>query len=514
MKTIFTNVQGISLDQNAPRFTTMVVDGDTIEALGASGLQTEYQASAARVIDLGGKTVLPGFIDTHQHLEWTGQVLCSADLSPCRNLSELFDAIRQQQTTVGRGEWVLGYRLQDQSLQEKRMPTAAELDAVCADAPVAAIHTTMHFLSLNSMAMEILGLKAGLDGVDTENGRVTGVVRDPASVVIAMPQIDRLIPKETLVRGYELASRQALKNGITCLHCLEGKDGEPEVARFFNQHYRNLPLHTVQWNQNRDVQSSLDLGLKRIGGCIFADGAIDCYTAALFEPYCDQPDNYGTLTYTQEEMDSFITEAHRQGLQIAVHCEADRSIEQVLRAMEKALALYPRADHRHRIEHLEVPTYTQIERMAKAGIIASMQPAFFPYLMQGQHGQNWVAAMLGPSRLKRLHPYRTILDAGVIICGGSDSPVTPYDPLAGIQAAVCHPYGPERVSLTEALHMYTTSAAYSVFEEHERGCLKKGMKAEFIVLDRNPFEIPVAEIADINIERVFARGKLYTTKDL
>ena len=210
-------------------------------------------------------------------------------------------------------------------------------------------------------------------------------------------------------------------------------------------------------------------------------------------------------------MDTFVIEAHRQGLQVAVHCEADRSIEQVLHSMEKALALYPRENHRHRIEHFEVPTYGQIERMAKAGIIASMQPAFFPYLMKDQ---NLFKAMLGPSRHRRLHPYRTILDAGVMICGGSDSPVTPYNPLVGVQAAVCHPYEAERVSLTEALQMFTTSAAYSVFEEDERGCLKKGMKAEFIVLDQSPYNVAPEEISSISIEHVFAKGNLYTTAEL
>jgi predicted amidohydrolase YtcJ len=511
MKTIFTNAQGFSLDEHAPCFDTMVVDGDEIYAIGGAELLAAATKQTARIIDLGGKTVLPGFIDTHQHLEWTGQVLCSADLTDCHDLAEVFARVCQQRAMVGSGEWVLAYRLLEQNLSEGRMPRAEELDAACGDSPVALVHSSLHYLALNTLALQALGMHAGMDGVDLENGRMTGVVRDPASVAVVLPQIDGLIPDSARITGYELAARQALKHGVTCLHCLEGKDGHPEVAAFFQQQQEKLPLHTVLWNQNRDVQSSLNLGLQRIGGCIFADGAIDCHTAAVFEPYSDQPDNYGSLTYSQQEMDDFVIEAHRRGLQIAVHCEADRAIEQVLHAMEKAIALYPRGDHRHRIEHLEVPTYTQIERMARAGIIASMQPAFFPYLMQDQQ---FFATMLGPSRHKRLHPYRTILDAGVIICGGSDSPVTPYNPLAGIQAALCHPHAPERVSLTEAIRMFTTAAAHSVFEEDTRGCLKTGMKAEFIVLDRNPFQVPGQELATISIEQVFAQGTLYITEDL
>ena len=274
------------MDEERPSFSAMVVDEDTIEAVGSKDeLAAVYPEGLIRVMDLGGKTVLPGFIDTHQHLEWTGQVLGSADLTGCADFADVFDNIRVQRETVGKGEWVLAYRFSDQRMAENRMPLAVELDKVCADAPVAVVHACLHFLSLNTMAVQTLGIKTEMNGVDTAGGRVTGVVRDPASLTIVMPQIDRMIPKDAVVKGYDRAARMALKNGITSLHCLEGKDGEPESSAFFHRHHKDLPLHIVHWNQNRDVQSSLDLGLPRIGGCIFADGAIDCYTAALFEEH-------------------------------------------------------------------------------------------------------------------------------------------------------------------------------------------------------------------------------------
>ena len=174
------------------------------------------------------------------------------------------------------------------------------------------------------------------------------------------------------------------------------------------------------------------------------------------------------MTYSQANHGQFILEANRAGLQIAVHCESERSIEQVLWAMEKALRDFPRTDHRHRIEHLELPTFNQIERMAKAGIMTGMQPAFIPAFI-GQENMEFYATLLGPPELSRVHPYRTILDHGIAICGGSDSPVTPYDPLAGIQAAVNHPNAAERVTRYEALEMFTTTAAWSAFEEKEKG---------------------------------------------
>lgn len=495
------------MDAAHPRFKAIAIYKGIILATGSIDKVSEFQDENTEIIDLKGKTMLPGFIDTHQHLEMTGRILKNVNLSSCTSFEEIATLVKEQAKKVGKEDWVVAYCLFDQNLKEKKMPTAEELDHICKDKPVALIHTTLHFLSVNTKAMEKLQLSQDMDGVDTNGGKCTGIIRDPASFTHALPYISAQMSDEMLIDGYNLAATAALEKGITSLHCLEGEETTPELSQLFHNNRANLPLHTVHWNQSMDIKGNKEMGLPRIGGCIFADGAIDCYTAAFFEPYCDQPDNYGSLTYTQEKMDDFIMAAHKEGLQIAIHCESDRSIEQVLHAMEKALLTYPRDDHRHRIEHFEVPTYNQIERMAKAGIIASMQPAFFPYLMEDQ---DVFLRMLGPSRLKRLHPYRTIIDSGVMICGGSDSPVTPYDPFAGIQAAVCHPNQNERVTLTEALAMFTTNAAFSVFEENERGCLRPGLQAEFIITDQDPYQIAATEISKTTIETVFIKNRIYS----
>ena len=490
-----------------PTFEAIAIAGGLILSTGSIDEVFVFQDESTEIINLEGKTMMPGFIDTHQHLEMTGRILKSANLSTCGSFANIATMVNEQAKKVGADEWIVAYCLLDQNLQEKRMPTAKELDLICEDKPVALIHTTLHFLSVNTKGMNELQLNADMDGVDLDGTKPNGIIRDPASFTHALPYINAQMSNEMLTEGYNLAAKAALEKGITCLHCLEGEEKRPELSQLFHNNRRNLPIHTVHWNQSMDIKGNKEMGLSRIGGCIFADGAIDCHTAALFEPYCDQPDNYGSLTYSQETMDDFIMSAHREGLQIAIHCESDRSIEQVLSAMEKALAKYPRDDHRHRIEHFEVPTYTQIERMAQADIIASMQPAFFPYLMEDQ---DMFLRMLGPSRLKRLHPYRTIIDAGVMICGGSDSPVTPYNPLAGIQAAVCHPNPDERVTVTEALAMFTTNAAFSVFEENQRGCLKSGLQAEFIITSQDPHKTEATEISQITIETVFTKNRMYS----
>jgi predicted amidohydrolase YtcJ len=204
-------------------------------------------------------------------------------------------------------------------------------------------------------------------------------------------------------------------------------------------------------------------------------------------------------------MGDFIMEAHKAGLQIAIHCESEGSIEQVLSAMEKAIRQYPRNDHRHRIEHFELPTWNQIDRVARAGITASMQPAFIPAFIGADRLERY-EALLGPARIDRVHPYRTILDKGIPICGGSDSPVTPYDPLAGIRAAVNHPNEKERVTIREALEMFTSTAAWSAFEEKEKGTIEPGKMADLVVLDESPYE--AEDVGAISVNAAYVGGEL------
>jgi predicted amidohydrolase YtcJ len=459
-------------------------------------------------LDLTGKTMLPGFIDTHQHMMLTGSQATAVHLDDVSSLADILDKIGEQCRRAEPGAWVRGSYLNEQNIAEKRMPTRHELDRVCAQRPVFIMHATCHMCSLNSRALELLNPPLDLNGLDRQAGRPTGVVRDPGILTFVHPAMARLTPENRKLAYLQEAAGMALNKGVTTLHALDGGDLGPGETRIIWQHREKLPLAVVCYNQCMDLSEVAELGLPRVGGCICADGAFEAHTAALFEPYSDEPDNYGALTYSQETMDGFIREANRAGLQVSVHCEAERSIEQVLWAMEKALRDFPRSDHRHRIEHLELPTRNQIERMAAAGIVAAMQPAFIPAFI-GQQAMETYDRLLGRARLNRVHPYRTILDYGVRICGGSDSPVTPYDPLAGIQAAVNHPNPDQRVTRFEAVGMFTATAAWSAFEEADKGTIEPGKLADLIILDRDPFQVAADQIGSIRAETVFVGGRRY-----
>ncbi|MBW2430585.1 MAG: amidohydrolase [Deltaproteobacteria bacterium] len=502
---VFTNGNIITMHAPGDRAQALACEGSRIVAVGSNADVQNFIDRGWPVLDMAGQTVLPGFIDTHEHMMLTGLMAAAVHLDDVENIEQLLEKIGRQAEQTPKGVWIRGSYLNEQNLAEKRMPDRTDLDRVCPDHPVFLLHATCHMCSLNTTALELINLPPALDGVDRVSGQPTGVVRDPGILTFVHPVMSSLVTEAEKIEFLQKASRMALDSGITTLHALDGGDLGPGDTKVIWANRDQLPLRIVCYNQSMDLSEVKDLGLPRVGGCICSDGAFEAHTAALFEPYADDPDNYGELTYSQPTMDEFIRQANRAGLQIAVHCESERSIEQVLWAMEKALRDFPRADHRHRIEHLELPTFNQIERMAKAGIMTGMQPAFIPAFI-GRHSMELYAILLGTARLNRVHPYRTILDHGIPICGGSDSPVTPYDPLAGIQAAVNHPNTAERVTLHEALAMFTATAAWSAFEEKEKGTIEPGKLADLVVLSADPFAVDAAQIAGIKINQVYAGG--------
>jgi hypothetical protein len=272
-----------------------------------------------------------------------------------------------------------------------------------------------------------------------------------------------------------------------------------------------LAIRTVVYFQSTRVDLARRWGLPRIGGCVWVDGSYFEHTAGLVEPYTDQPCTCGSLYFAQHELDKFVWEAHRAGLQVSMHAIGDAAIEQLLLSFERALQREPRADHRHRIEHFSLPTASHIERTARLGLIASMQPNFAahpPVDESGRRTGGGLEALLGTERFEHRHPYRTLLDAGILVAAGSDADPSPMGPLVGAQLLASHPEAQRRLTACETLQLYTVNAARAAFEEADKGTLSVGKLADLVVLGNDPLTASAASLASIPVELTMVGGQV------
>lgn len=502
-KVIFWNGNILTMDSENRRAEALAISTGKIVGVGTNQEIRKSYGNEWKSIDLRGKTVLPGFIDSHVHLMATAITAIGIDLAEARSLDEILVKVEEKVRETPPGEWIFGYFITH--LPDRSMPTRFDLDRISTRHMIRLTHRNGHLCSLNSRALEILNVPKDLEGVEKQSGEVTGVIRDPAIQILSHPGL--FLDEQKKREALKLVSQLALEKGVTTVHALDGGQRNSEAIPFLLRIKDELPIRLVLYNQTMKVKESLNLGLPRIGGCISADGAFESHTAALFEPYADEPDNYGTLTYTQEEMSDFILQAHQNGLQIAIHCEGDRAIEQVLYAYERALRYFPRKNHRHRIEHFEIPTENQLERVARAGILVDMQPAFLPvFFFRG--GVERYETFLGRARLKRIHPYRKMLSYGILMAGGSDSPVTKIDPLWGIEAAANHLHSEERLPVLEAIKLFTVNAAKFAFEDDEKGSIETGKRADLVILSEDPCSVAPEKIGKIPIDMTLVDGKI------
>jgi predicted amidohydrolase YtcJ len=291
---------------------------------------------------------------------------------------------------------------------------------------------------------------------------------------------------------------------VTTVHALVGSDQDPSNrdGELLLEESSQLPVDVVPYLQVRDVRRVKELGLNRVGGCLLLDGSIGSHTAALADPFADDPGNRGLLYFRDEILQEFISSANEAAMQTAVHAIGDRALEQILRVHERCASP---ASSRHRVEHAELPGPSQIDRALALGLLFGMQPAFEHFWggPEGMYRQH-----LGPERASRTNPLRTLAERGMPIAGGSDAPITPVSPMLGIHAAVNHPAECERLELSAAVEMFTTNGAYFSFDEAWKGKLAPGYRADLVLLDQDPFWVPASRLKDVAVLAVWSRGVL------
>ncbi|MGH2621934.1 MAG: amidohydrolase, partial [Anaerolineales bacterium] len=451
----------ITLDPEFPAADTLIIQQDRIAQVGDSRALRRELDAAGEVIDLKGRTCLPGFIDAHVHFIMTGMAHFLVDLTAARTLLEALARLTQAAAAAAPGEWLIAHGLAAGLLEgaDRRMPDRRELDGVAADRPIFVGERTGHASAANSPAFEILAVPESTKGITRDsNGEPTGVFVAEANR-LASDRADQLFAEQI---GYDrivaAASQEAVEAGLTTVHALDGAlpAEDPGVLAMLRRDPAAAPRILIYY-QTRRVEAALNLGLPRIGGCSACalDGAFTPRTARLLEPYSEMSDSRGSLYFEDGELLDFFQGAHAAGLQICVHCVGDGAVEQALTAFESVLGALPRRDHRHRIEHAELITPAQILRAKRLELAFSIQPAFNHFWRHDQ----FYPPVIGEERAARVDPIRTLLDATLLVGAGSDSSVTPLRPLLGVHSAVNHSNPAERVDPLIALRLFTLNNA-------------------------------------------------------
>jgi predicted amidohydrolase YtcJ len=503
----------ITMDVGYPTATAVAIRGGRIVAVGEDQDVRAVEVPGAELIDLGGRTVLPGLVDSHVHALDTGLQHAAIDLADAVSVADVCDNIAREAPRFPHG-WVYAMRCATWGLRERRYPTITELDAVCPDQPVFVCSVTGHSGATNSAGLRIIEAGApGLSRPAPASPEESGWFPDDISLLAASSVVFGALDRQELAGLYRSVAERAAAKGVTTLHCLEGQatQGDKDVM-VLHGISGALPVRVVLMYQTMDVERVLGMGLPRIGGCLCVDGACFENTACFYEPYLDKPDTRGSLNYTADEVRDFVRAAHEAGLQIGMHAIGDRAIDVLTRAYAAAQVASPRPGMRHRVEHFQAPTTEAIAIASQLRLALPMQP-IFSYLWDRPEANHYVR-QFGEARADGMESFARLLAKGLVISGGSDSPVTDIDPLLGVHSAANNPRASRRTSVAQALRMFTCNGAWVAHDENEYGTLAPGKSADIVVLGGDPFEESEA-IADIPVTMTISRGDVtFCTDDL
>jgi predicted amidohydrolase YtcJ len=522
---IVVNGNVYTVDDARPRASAFAVRGGKIVFVGSDREARFLAGSATKVIDAGGRTVIPGMVDAHAHLLGLGNSLRNIQLAGSKTYDEVIAKVVERAKTAKPGEWILG-RGWDQNLwPDKKFPTHEALSRAVPNNPVVLTRIDGHALLANAMALKAASITS--DTRDPSGGRIErNADRSPTGVFVdnAQDLIDRVVPNLTpdQTRAAILAAiAEANKWGLIGIHdagaSRETIDIYESLARAGRYNLRNDVLISgdtanVRHYLNIGPRSALYDGRIWVRAIkLYSDGALGSRGAALLAPYSDDPGNTGLLVTPPAQIQDIATRALRRGFQVGVHAIGDRGNRVVLDAYDAALKAVPVADHRFRIEHAQVVSLDDIPRFAKMGVIPSMQASHQTSDMR------WAEARVGADRIKGAYAWRSLLNTGVIIPNGSDFPVEEVNPLISFHSAVSRqdasnwpPGGwyPEQVmTRDEALKAMTIWPAYAAFQEKTMGSISTGKYADFVILDRDIMTVPVSDILSTQVVSTWIGGK-------
>lgn len=510
--------------------TAVAVKDGRISAVGTDSEILALKDGETELINLKGACALPGFNDSHCHLRLTGEGESKLDLRGVKSKEEIISRGREylRLTPLKDDGWVVGYGFDHNLFPDGELPDIQTAQAISDTVPVILDRVCGHVGTVNRPALRLAGfdetteISGGVLDRD-EKGKLNGILREAA-----LDKIKACITKpdaETVMTQLRSVMKKLNRLGITSAQSddLEGSDldtllealktleeREEMTVRVFEE-VQAARLPTLERFLSRGLRTGYGSEYFKIGNIkILTDGSLGARTAWLREDYSDDVGNRGVPVYTQEELDELVLHAHSAGMQCAFHAIGDGAIDCCVTAVERAQNAVPKK-MRHRIVHCQFADRELFKRMAKAGISADVQPAFVA------SDCPIASSRIGKSRNVCSYAWKTMLECGVHIEGGSDSPVEDPDPLWGIYCAVTRKdrngkpdngFCPnEKLSVKEAVYLYTAGGAYVSFEENEKGTIEAGKFADFVLLSQDIFEIPPSEILNTRVLRTIIGGR-------
>jgi predicted amidohydrolase YtcJ len=523
---IVTNARIYTVDDAHPLAQAMAMRGGRVVFVGDTRGALTLRGPQTRVVDLDGRTVIPGMVDAHGHLLGLGGALRTVDLTGTTSYEQVIERVAKRARELPAGTWIVGRGWDQNDWGDTRFPTHDALTRAVPNHPVYVTRVDGHAGLANAAAMKAAGLSAQTkDPVGGHSER--DAAGNPSGVFVDNAQglVERVIPEPSREEN-----RAALRGAVAELHrwglvgVHDAGESRATIELMEDMAQKGqLDLRTyvmigddsaaVAYYLARGPKSALyDGRLWERSIKLYADGALGSRGAALLEPYADDAKNNGLLVSAPPHIQDVATRALKAGFQVNTHAIGDRGNRLVLDAYEKALAAVPVADHRFRIEHAQILHHDDIPRFSSLGVIPSMQASHQTSDMY------WATTRLGPTRVLGAYAWRSLIDAGSVVPNGSDFPVENVNPLISFHAAVSRqdaanwPAGgwlPEqRMTRDEALKSMTIWPAYAAFQEKEMGSLTPGKYADFVVLDRDIMQVPPSEILATRVLSTWMGGKI------
>ena len=522
----------------------LAVRGHRILRVGDRSYVTQTIAPNTRVVDLAGRAVLPGFIDNHIHMTNSPQrkwVDCTYLTAP--SIADLVQKIADRAETTQPGEWIMGRGFQEPRLAERRNPNRFDLDPVSPNNPVGIANREGMGWTFNTAGLRRIGVEdstpdpAGGPMERDSEGRPLGPMWDNTREVFIRHNIPQF-RLEDLIDGYRWIAGQLNRYGVTMAFeaAIRNRIETQAWRSLDSQTQRSLrvvlgpyPVSGEKWNSEGTAGKIVDTGFAtgfgdkwtKLGALqIGIDGGVIGQTAALFEPYSNDPGGTrrGSFRITEELAKDLMVKAQANGWQVGLICHGDWGISRALNAISHARQQAATNGLRHRLEHAYLWNPEVMDRMAELGVIWNTQPCLLEIV-----GREGIYSQWG-ERARFAFPFKSLLKRGVVICGGSDWPVGLYNPLIGLDILVNHRFGPEEkgevlnsdecLSVLEAIRVYTYNGAYTAFEEENCGSLEEGKLADMAVLSENILAVPLDRIRELKVDQTYVGGRLVYERQL